>query len=1186
MPEIKNTFLKSKMNKTLDSRLIPNGEYRDAQNVSISRSEGSDVGALENVLGNRKLTSLKTDLGYLEDAKNNAKYFATDGDVVLNGLDIIGYFMDVTNDRIFLFLTDYADSSNDRLSNFAPGDTTTSVPNPPSAPNVTFNAKGAACYIVQYNVSNNVYRVLLGGNFLNFSKTHPIINVNIIENMLFWTDNRNQPRKINIDFANNNSYELSGTSNPYYYNEDHISVAKFAPFEAPSFLDASNESGLLNVSTEFLASHIINTLSAPTGSGGSTFNLSGSPYSSTGSNPDLKIGDQIVFPVQEDLTNPINSELKFITTNVGTSSVSISPETAGQIIDLGAVFEIRRANPIYDANYKGDENLLKDKFARFSYRFKYDDGEYSLMAPFTQAAFIPDQFGYFTNGDENVTLQSGNVKFMENAVTKVKLNIKLPENANTIESKLKIKEIQILVKNSDEQAVRVVEDVPTSKLSSSSINFEYEYLSSKPTKVLPEADLIRVSDKIPIRALTQEVSGNRLIYGNFIDKHATPDYLEYDLKYKQKANDNFTIEFPTHTVKQNRSYQVGVVLYDRYGRASNVILSDPETVSANFSNSTIYAGYSNFGLNSVNYWGDYLEFSLINPIPESGKQGYPGLYSETNPLGYYSYRIVVKQQEQEYYNVYTPGALAGELVWDTTVSNAVDLKVYDSTTTPPSGVTANIQDYLPSFHSKDRITLLNLFGDNINKVPRELQEVNGNDTTFNSRVLLYNRVNPIYSSTNGSYNTQSNVSKRGEKVVSIEPFKELGSWTTTKGVLFPYSEPNKKHDIPQPFYPYFVTTDNQGNPPDYEYNFHDIFFNSSANPFIAKIETDFRIGATPAYTTIPINTSGSPAPDTTQYKLKIERAWQDLGVFETEPTKSVLDIYYETSSSGLISELNTDVGTDGPFSLRDASGNDSVTGSLQFILSENDGINSPATLYFEAFDLSGSPCADNGNTMSIVSVVDGSTPTNNRTSDFSIEVHPTNPRLFRIISNSLFMYGENANTLESYTFVIRVTANTITQDLTLNNCRLINDPPVLSAMYLNGGDGPYDLTSLPILPAQTELYQGPINTANVEFFEVIRFTAKNGSADTSRDTEQLSATVVDSNNLPHPYLFVDNVRANGTQLPNNQFVLHPNANAINQLLTQTGQQLTTYFRVKVYDSNETSIPAGLTDFNRTITFEK
>ena len=155
MPEIKNTFLRSKMNKTLDSRLIPNGEYRDAKNVSISRSEGADVGALENILGNRKLTSLKTDLGLLEDAKNLFRYDEVEGLVILNGLDIIGYFMDVSNDRIFLFLTDYADSSNDRLSNFAPGDIST------GSPTTEFVAKGAACYIVQYNVSNNVYSCLL-----------------------------------------------------------------------------------------------------------------------------------------------------------------------------------------------------------------------------------------------------------------------------------------------------------------------------------------------------------------------------------------------------------------------------------------------------------------------------------------------------------------------------------------------------------------------------------------------------------------------------------------------------------------------------------------------------------------------------------------------------------------------------------------------------------------------------------------------------------------------------------------------------------------------------------------------------------------------------------------------------------------------------------------------------------------
>ena len=52
MAESKNTFIKSKMNQDLDSRLVPNGEYREAFNISISQSEGADVGTLQTVLGN------------------------------------------------------------------------------------------------------------------------------------------------------------------------------------------------------------------------------------------------------------------------------------------------------------------------------------------------------------------------------------------------------------------------------------------------------------------------------------------------------------------------------------------------------------------------------------------------------------------------------------------------------------------------------------------------------------------------------------------------------------------------------------------------------------------------------------------------------------------------------------------------------------------------------------------------------------------------------------------------------------------------------------------------------------------------------------------------------------------------------------------------------------------------------
>ncbi len=52
MPEIKNNFLQGRMNKDLDERLVPNGEYREAVNVEVSTSEGSDVGTVQNIKGN------------------------------------------------------------------------------------------------------------------------------------------------------------------------------------------------------------------------------------------------------------------------------------------------------------------------------------------------------------------------------------------------------------------------------------------------------------------------------------------------------------------------------------------------------------------------------------------------------------------------------------------------------------------------------------------------------------------------------------------------------------------------------------------------------------------------------------------------------------------------------------------------------------------------------------------------------------------------------------------------------------------------------------------------------------------------------------------------------------------------------------------------------------------------------
>ena len=51
MPEIKHQFTGGKMNKDLDERLVPKGEYRHADNIQVSTSEGSNVGTIQNILG-------------------------------------------------------------------------------------------------------------------------------------------------------------------------------------------------------------------------------------------------------------------------------------------------------------------------------------------------------------------------------------------------------------------------------------------------------------------------------------------------------------------------------------------------------------------------------------------------------------------------------------------------------------------------------------------------------------------------------------------------------------------------------------------------------------------------------------------------------------------------------------------------------------------------------------------------------------------------------------------------------------------------------------------------------------------------------------------------------------------------------------------------------------------------------
>ena len=845
MAQARNTFSKSKMNKDLDARLMRSDEYRDAQNVQVSRSEGANVGSLENVLGNEAVLNIDA----LTSTANQK---------------CIGYLTDEINNFIYLFTTN---------------DTSTSG----------FN-KLAQNFIIRYDTQSGIGIILVKGAYLNFNPANPIYGVNILEELLFWTDNRNQPRVINVLTA--------ATDSTYYETEDQISVAKYNPYQAielwqevdPATSPASYETTMQDVTTPYLPN------------GGSAVN----PSSFAGGTsiivnqfennilPDLLLGTGSLISYIDSANNLISTGARaelFAYNGNQTWTLQASSSLPALSANTTLVFN---PNPYYDGQFAGDPDYLEDKFVRFSYRFKFEDNQYSLFAPFTQIAFIPKQDGYFLyvkeealnfpeTTDQSNTYRSTVVSFMENKVDLVKLRIPLPFSKTDLVSSLNIIEIDILYKESNGLAVKVIDTISVADIIANPTVepnvFTYDYISKKPYKTLPEDALTRVYDKIPVRAFSQEIASNRIVYGNFQNQHTPPASLDYSVNATNKSdfelnlatatvdgdqtvgtgvdinilNENpaggitvgdiatgagipvdaavtaetattikldkavvltngtiinfapigpdtntvTKVEYPNSTLKQNRNYQVGVMLSDRYGRTSTVLLSSNKneiiTPNGTFIGDTIYSPYLKEETPPSTWPGNSLKVLFNQPIGPANADpttGWPGLYrgflssgvpnGDYNPLGWYSYKIVVKQTEQEYYNVYLPGIMAS-------YPEDVNLEL---------GQTSHVV----------------LINDNINKVPRDLSEVGPEQRQFRSSVGLFGRVNNVettISTAVSDTNVQYYLNRNSDVVSTISTMQDLFDYDPA----FP----------PLP-------------------NYFPQFYLYESNPLIARISTEKQIG--------------------------------------------------------------------------------------------------------------------------------------------------------------------------------------------------------------------------------------------------------------------------------------------------------------------------------------------------------
>jgi len=171
MAEDKRNFVRGVMDKSSDERLVQDGTYIDALNIRVS-SEENDDNHVENPLGNTKLTTLYYDGVELENAET------------------IGSFADTTNNTIYWFVT----------------------------------KPGVVDMIVSYNALDQVlmYHIVDDNGILNFSTDRRINDIDKIGDLLFWTQQDNPPRYINV-------------KRPYLgLIEDDINVIVAPPLEPPT----------------------------------------------------------------------------------------------------------------------------------------------------------------------------------------------------------------------------------------------------------------------------------------------------------------------------------------------------------------------------------------------------------------------------------------------------------------------------------------------------------------------------------------------------------------------------------------------------------------------------------------------------------------------------------------------------------------------------------------------------------------------------------------------------------------------------------------------------------------------------------------------------------------------------------------------------------------------------------------
>ena len=160
------------------------------------------------------------------------------------------------------------------------------------------------------------------------------------------------------------------------------------------------------------------------------------------------------------------------------------------------------------ASLREKDAIYPERFLYFAYRYKYANNEHSCISPYSRAVFQPGIYAYnsvsgFNNG-------------MVNKLKSVEISDFVPTNIPR-----DVKEVEILFKESNSDNVYIVKNIKRGSSFYQANGTTYDGFIVIDSEIfgstLPSSQLTRIFDGVPKKAVSQEFSSSRLLFGNYTE---------------------------------------------------------------------------------------------------------------------------------------------------------------------------------------------------------------------------------------------------------------------------------------------------------------------------------------------------------------------------------------------------------------------------------------------------------------------------------------------------------------------------------------------------------------------------------------------------------------------------------------------------------------------------------------------